>query len=126
MMDADVVGHNSLQQGQNRAANNGRHHQAGALIGQPPQFGQPQRKDVRPHDGVEKSHQYQALHRQMAEAKHGSHNQAEGNDGRHSQHRARAQLLRNSCDAQPANHRAAPIERDIDAAVFSVMLPISG
>jgi len=68
MMDSNLVRDPSLRQRNDRSANDGHNHDAGAIARKRSEFRYTQRENTREHDGVEETNQDNAPHRHWARA----------------------------------------------------------
>ena len=118
VVDADVIGHKTLQQRDERGTQDSHHQQAGSKVGERAKLGKTEGENIWPHDGVEEADQNDAPHSDVAEGQHGCNHQAAGDDGGDSQYRTGAQFLGDAGAAETPNHGAAPIERDIEGGGF--------
>ncbi len=86
-MDPDLVSDRSLRLRNDRPAHDRHNHHSRAIPGQRTQFRNSQSEDAGEHDGIEKSHEDDALHGDVSVAEHGDRDQ------RGRAHRANAKQL---------------------------------
>ena len=81
MVNADAVGEDALQLGDDGSAYDGGDQQAGGFAGERAHFGDAQREDAGEHDGVEEADEQDAPDGDVAEGEHRNDDQQRGDRG---------------------------------------------